>query len=118
MFSLYKNTQRRSVQRLLLITASAVLLQACASSHYGSARLVSVPEGAEVINIDDGTVIGVTPTTAWWKDSGNKRKHVALRYRKGGYYEKVSSFWLSMRHKTLEEARNNPQVVEVSLTPK
>lgn len=96
---------------------SLVALSAC-STHYGAAKIVSNPPGAEVISDEDGTVIGTTPTTAWWKDSSSNRQHIILRFKKDGYYEKVSSFWLSMRHRSLESAKENTQLVEVVLQDK
>lgn len=91
-----------------------LFVSAC-SSHYGAVKIVSDPPGAEVVSDEDGTVIGVTPTTAWWKNSSSNRQHIILRFKKDGYYEKVSSFWLSMRHKNLEDAQQNTQLVEVVL---
>lgn len=100
------------------VTLTLCLFLAACSSHYGAASIISNPPGAEVISDEDGTVIGTTPTTAWWKDSSSNRKHVILRFKKDGYYEKVSSFWLSMRHKSLEDAKKGTQVVEVVLQDK
>ncbi len=100
--------------RLILILASSLLLGAC-STHYGSAQIVSNPPGAEVISDEDGTIIGTTPTTAWWKDSSSRRKNIILRFKKDGYYEKVTPFWLSMRHKNLKDAQKSTQLVEVVL---
>lgn len=106
--------------KLLRVTFVSILLifvSACAS-HYGAARIVSVPAGAEVVNLDDGTVLGVTPTTVWWKDGSSNRQHIAVRFKKEGYYEKVSSFWLSMRHKSVENAKRDLTLVEVNLDQK
>lgn len=100
--------------RLFFIIVSCLWLSACAS-YYGSAKITSVPAGAEIISDKDGTVIGVTPATAWWKEGSSNRQHVILRFKKDGYYEKVTSFWLSMRHKKLSDAKNNTQKVEVVL---
>ncbi|MGH1539770.1 MAG: hypothetical protein ACRBHB_05050 [Arenicella sp.] len=87
-------------------------------SHYGAARINSVPDGAEVINIDDGTVLGVTPTTVWWKDGSSRRQYMSVRLRKDGFYDKVASFWLSMRHSSQKSAIQNAQAVEVNMLPK
>ena len=97
------------------IVISFALLSAACSTHYGAAKIVSTPAGAEVISVEDGTIIGITPTTAWWKDGSSRRKNVILQFRKNGYYEKVTPFWLSMRHKSLEDAQANTQLVEVVL---
>lgn len=103
--------------KILLAALISLSLSACAS-HYGAARIVSDPPGAEVINLDDGTVIGVTPLTYWWKDGSGNRQHIPVRLKKAGYYEKVSSFWLSMRHKSQAAATQNPDLVEIALQKK
>lgn len=94
-----------------------LLLIGC-SSHYGAARISSVPAGAEVINIDTGTVLGVTPTEVWWEAKSSKKRFINVRLRKNGFYDKLATFWLSMRHSSPEEALKNAQKVEVNLLPK
>ncbi|MFT5573109.1 MAG: hypothetical protein ACI9FR_002042 [Cryomorphaceae bacterium] len=103
--------------KILLTLFVCLALSACAS-HYGAARIVSEPPGAEVINLDDGTVIGITPLTYWWKDGSGNRQHIPIRLKKAGYYEKVSSFWLSMRHNSQSSAANNPDLVEIAMQKK
>ena len=104
---------QRFSARPFLILASCLLISAC-STHYGAAKIVSSPPGAEV-SLEDGTIVGITPTTAWWKDSRSRRKNVILQFEKDGYYKKVTPFWLSMRHKSLEKAKESTQLVEVVL---
>lgn len=98
-----------------LILIAFLLVNTACASHYGAAHIVSQPAGAEVINSDDGSVLGVTPLTAWWKDGNNNRQNVILRFKKDGYYEKVTAFWLSMQHGSIENAKANKQLFEVSL---
>ncbi len=105
------------MRNFLFISFLCISLSACAS-HYGAATITSNPPGAQVINTDDGTTLGVTPLTHWWKDSSNNNQHIAVRFRKDGYYEKVDSFWLSMRHSSIEEATQNPTAIEVNLQSK
>jgi len=81
------------MRNLLIISFLCISLSACAS-HYGAAFITSNPPGAQVINTDDGTTLGVTPTTVWWKESSANRQYIAVRFRKDGFYEKVDSFWL------------------------
>ena len=100
--------------RTLILICLVTLTSAC-STHYGAAKIVSNPPGAEVISDEDGTIIGTTPTTAWWKDGNSRRKNIILRFKKDGYYEKVTPFWLSMRHTNLKDAQANTQLVEVVL---
>ena len=107
------NSAYKAFQSILLVA----FLASC-STHFGAAKITSFPSGAEIINSDDGTTLGVTPATVWWKDSSSNRQHIALRFKKDGYYEKVASFWLSMRHKNVEDAKQDANLVEVSLLKK
>ena len=103
--------------KIILSAIICLALSACAS-HYGAARIVSDPPGAEVINLDDGTVIGITPLTYWWKDGSANRQHIPIRLKKAGYYEKVSSFWLSMRYSSQAAATQSPDLVEIAMQKK
>ncbi len=105
------------MRSFLLASIVIFSLSGCAS-HYGAARIISNPPGAEVFNMDDGTSLGVTPVVRWWKDSSSARQHIAVRFKKDGYYEKVTSFWLSMRHNSKEQAEKDLTLVEVSLSKK
>lgn len=105
------------MRHIITLLFISVFLSACAS-HYGAVRITSSPSGAEVVSDEDGTVLGVTPTTAWWKNSNANRQHMILRFKKAGHYEKVASFWLSMRHKSAEDAQKSPDLVEVVLDKK
>ncbi|MBX2850017.1 MAG: hypothetical protein KTR16_16950 [Acidiferrobacterales bacterium] len=105
------------MQNFIITCFLCISLSACAS-HYGAAHITSNPPGAQVINLDDGTTLGVTPATVWWKEPNADNQHIALRFKKDGYYEKVDSFWLSMRHSSIEEATQNSTHVEVNLQPK
>lgn len=102
------------MKRSLLILISCFLSVSCAS-HYGSAKIISNPAGAEVVDGKTGKVLGVTPTSTWWKDSGGEQKFLLLHFKKDGYYTASKSFWLSMRHKSLESANKNQQLLETTL---
>ena len=102
------------MSKFLIAIILSLTLSACAS-HYGAARIVSNPPGAEVIDSDDGTLLGVTPLTVWFKEGSAIRQTKTLRIKKSGYYEKVSAFWLSMRYKSREAATETPDLVEVVL---
>ena len=94
-----------------------VLLTGCVGNKYGSAYIVSNPPGAEVINLDDGTILGVTPLKQVWRDEG-KRKFVNIQLDKAGYKDKATSFWLTLKHRTRRSAVNDPQFVEIILDQK
>ncbi len=113
-FSVSQAITSLPLKKFALIIALVVTLPACAT-YYGAARISSVPAGAEVINLKDGTILGVTPTTVWWQSGSSDRQHVSLRIKLDGYYDKVAPFWLSMRHKTQADAMASPQVVDTAL---
>ena len=105
------------MKRIFRIVCSILvfsLLTGCVGNKYGSAYIVSNPPGAEVINMDDGTILGVTPLKQVWRDSG-KRKFVNIQLDKEGYRDKATSFWLTLKHRTRRSAVNDPQFVEVIL---
>ena len=109
-----KNPHKMMIaNKFALIVSVLTILSGCA--HYGAAQIVSMPSGAEVINLDDGTLLGVTPATAWWKDSGASRKNITVRFKKPGYKDKVTQFWLSMRHTSQVKALAEPQLIEVNI---
>lgn len=107
------NRWRRVTGRLLLAAGIVFGLSACV--HHGAAKIVSNPAGAEVVNLEDDTVLGVTPVTVWWRESDNDRKHVNVRLQKEGYRDKTASFWVTLRHKSRNSALENPQFVETYL---
>lgn len=116
--SFFESGRKNSLKRLVFAITLPLLLISCSGSHYGAARISSVPDGAEVINIDTGTVLGVTPTEVWWESGSGKKQFINVRLRKSGFYDKLATFWLSMRHSSSEEALKNAQKVEVNLLPK
>jgi len=106
-------------QKFMLFAAIVALslLTGCVGNKYGSAYIVSTPPGAEVINMDDGTTLGITPLKQVWRDEG-KRKFVNIQLDKSGYKDKTTSFWLTLKHRTRKSAINDPQFVEVIMDPK
>ncbi|MFT4629409.1 MAG: hypothetical protein ACI9WC_002019 [Arenicella sp.] len=103
------------MNKLIAALALSISLSACASSpHYGAAKIITIPLGAEVIS-EQGTILGVTPLTSWWTDKSDNQKQLLLRFSKDGYLEKVGAFGLNMHHKTQQDAIQNPQKIEVQL---
>ena len=108
------------MKRTLAVISGLIIfsfLAGCVGNKYGSAYIVSTPPGAEVINLDDGTILGVTPLKQVWRDAG-KRKFVNIHLDKEGYKDKATSFWLTLKHRTRRSAINDPQYVEVILDSK
>ena len=116
--SFFELGRKQSFKHLVFALTLPLLLISCSGSHYGAAKISSVPDGAEVINIDTGTVLGVTPTEVWWESKSSKQQFINVRLRKAGFYDKLATFWLSMRHSSPEKAVSNAQKVEVNLIPK
>ncbi|MFT4630763.1 MAG: hypothetical protein ACI9WC_002846 [Arenicella sp.] len=101
----------------LIVIFFCITLSACAS-HYGAVTIVSSPSGADIISDQDGSILGVTPATVWWKEDNGHRKYRIVRLRKEGYREKVASFWLSMSHTSLKKAQKSPTSIEEMLQKK
>lgn len=100
--------------RSLLWIVVVISTSACAS-HYGAAKIVSSPPGAQVISAGDGSVIGTTPMTYRWKNANGNRETIIVKLKKAGYYEKTSSFWLDMRATNLRTALAAPHLVEIEM---
>lgn len=100
----------------LTLLAAIALLAGCGQTKYGVAKIESIPQGAEVINLKDDTHLGMTPLLVTWEsDDGNAAKHATVELRKAGYVEKITSFWVQMRHKTKEDATKEAQPVTIEL---
>ena len=110
-------------QSLVLGTllAIAALAAGCAAlglggKHYGAINFYSDPPGVEVINLQDDTNLGTTPIAVWWESDDGKPVHVTVEFRKHGYREKITSFWVNTRHDSIDEAINNAKPIKVQLT--
>jgi hypothetical protein len=99
--------------RALALSGIAIALGGCA--YYGAARISSVPPGAEVVNLADDTVLGVTPVSVWWQEDSDKPKFINIRLQRSGYRDKVTAFWVNLRHGSKEDALENPQEVSVEM---
>ncbi len=110
--------QRQGRKFTALILLSVIFLGGCAGIRHGAANITSVPAGAEVINMDDDTLLGVTPVIVWWSEDGTRRKFVNIRLHKKGFRDKTSFFWLSLRHADKNSALKDPQLVKVNMSAK
>lgn len=99
---------------LLLLCLSLLFLGGCVSN-YGAASFDSTPDGVQVFDMEDGSVIGVTPVQFLWRSNNIKRKYMNVRMHKEGYQDVVKSFWLSLDYKSETDARKNPQSVQFEL---
>ena len=90
-------------------------LVACSQTKYGVVKIVSIPAGAEVINLKDDTHLGRTPLLVTWEDEDDTVRKATIELRKAGYVEEITSFWVNMRHDTKEAAILEPQPVTIEL---
>jgi len=93
---------------ILLITAG------CAS-HHGAAKITSSPSGAQVMDAETGEILGVTPLLLNWTETRGTRQQILVKLNKEGYYQKTEGFWLDMNSKSLKEANNHPNLVQISM---
>ncbi len=117
MFALYR-VRRHLV--FCIIISIAVLMSGCAAlglggKHYGAINFYSEPDGVEVINLQDDTNLGTTPVAVWWESDDGKPVHVTVEFRKQGYKEKITSFWVNTRHPNIEVAVKNGKPIKVQL---
>lgn len=101
------------ISKVLGTAVLVLFISACA--RHGAALITSEPEGAEVVDMSDDTVFGVTPVKAWWTEHGERRKFVNIRLQKEGYRDKTTSFWVNLDHATRRGALKRPPPVEVIL---
>ena len=100
----------------LLLACGLLVLSGCAS--YGAARIQSVPPGAEVVNLEDDSLLGTTPVLVHWKTDRQESRLITVRFQKAGFNDKVTAFWVNMRHNSRESAEQDPQNVKIELEQK
>jgi hypothetical protein len=105
------------LMRLVPVLFAAILLSSCAT-HYGAVAFVSEPEGVSVTDLEDGSVIGVTPVKYVWRSKDAKRKYMNVQLHKDGYRDAVKSFWLALDYGNADDAAANPQSVQFELNQK
>ena len=103
--------------KLLRFAFLVVLLHVASgcTTHYGAAVIKSSPPGAEVVDLSNDALIGITPVKAWWKLEKEERLFVNIRFQKDGFRDKTMSFWLMPRHNSRENALVQPQLIETTL---
>ena len=99
---------------LITVLVAAVLASSCASN-YGAVTFSSEPAGVSVTDLEDGSVIGVTPVKYVWRSKDAKRKYMNVQLHKDGYRDAVKSFWLALDYSSPDDAAANPQSVQFKL---
>lgn len=106
----------KSTIATVMIIAALVLLSGCSSSNkYGAAKIASIPEGAEVVNLKDQSHLGMTPVKVSFPGEANTAEFVTIQLRKPGYLDRITSFWINRKHKTPADAEANAIDVQVNL---
>lgn len=101
---------------LLLGVVYAFFLGGCAGSKtYGAVQFITVPAGAEVVNLKDDTNLGMTPVLVTWEGDEEKPEYVTLEFKKTGYKEEITSIWVNKRHKSRVSAAAEAQPITVQL---
>lgn len=100
--------------RIFWIILLNLLLVACVQ-HHGAVVVRSQPQGAEVVDVKTGMVLGVTPFRYWWRDDSLSRKFVNIRAQKDGYADKTNSFWVDLNHENKDDALEDAQTVQMHL---
>ncbi len=102
---------------LYLLACLAVLqLAACGSSKtYGDVKFITIPPGAQVVNLRDDTNLGMTPVQVTWEGKDGKPEYVTVEVTKKGYKNDITSFWVNTRHASREAAAAEPQPITVEL---
>ena len=108
---------KRLMKLLLVVAGMMLLVSGCSSSSlkYGSAKISSQPEGAEVVNLKDDSHLGVTPVNVSFGGEADTAEFVTVQLRKPGYINRITSFWINRRHKTQLEADDNAIDISVEL---
>lgn len=101
------------MHRWLICALLGVLCNGCTS--YGAAAFLSRPNGAEVVDLRDDTLLGTTPFRHCWDDREGARRLVSVRFFKPGYQSRVMAFTVEMRHGSRADAYLDAQGIEVEL---
>ena len=111
-----KKNGLRAMKLLFIGVGMTLLVSGCSSSlKYGSAKISSRPEGAEVINLKDDSNLGVTPVNVSFGGEADTAEFVTVQLRKPGYIDRITSFWINRRHTTQSEANNDAIDISVEL---
>lgn len=99
----------------VLLALAVLLLSVGCVSYHGAARIESQPSGAQVVDLEEDTVLGITPIDVWWRDAEEQRKFINIRVQRRGYRDKTTSFWLNLRHRSKRSALADPALISIKL---
>ena len=99
----------------IVIVLTAMLSGCGMQTRYGTAKITSSPEGAEVINLKDDSHLGATPVKVSFSGKADTAEFVTIQLRKEGYIDRITSFWINRRHNSPDEAEDNAIDIKVEL---
>ena len=105
----------RPAALLLPALAALLLTVGCSPKKYGAVQFHSEPEKAEVLNLRDDALLGLTPVLVVWESDNGEPQYITVQMRKAGYLEEIASFWLNTRYESRESAQEDPQPVTIIL---
>ena len=88
------------------------------SIKYGGVNIKSTPPGAEVVNLRDSSNLGITPVHVSFPGDSDSSEYVTVQFRKVGYMDRISSFWVNRKHESKAAALADPVDIHVELEPK
>ncbi len=93
-----------AVHIVLLLLLLSGMPAACRSTK-GNVILKSIPPGAEVVDLGDNTLLGITPCDTAPGGTRRKPKLVTVRFQKHGYQDRLMTF----------TDTGKPQAVEIEM---
>lgn len=106
----------RELKWLVAVSLLLVLLSGCGTKvKYGTAKIESIPPGAEVINLKDSSQLGVTPVKVLFSGEENTSEMITVQLRKVGYLDRITSFWVNKKHRSPHAAELDPVDIQVEL---
>ena len=103
-----QGTLERRMMNFMVVAGLIILMTGCATqTEYGSAKINSSPEGAEVVNLKDSSNLGVTPVKVSFAGEAKTSEFVTIQLRKPGYVDRITTFWINRRHDSPEVADDN-----------
>ncbi len=115
LLNLVKKLSKKLMAPFVLVMLG-LFISGC-TTYYGAAVIKTIPDGAQVYDMDDGSYIGVSTTRHVWLSRNTQRKFMNVRLHKEGYEDSISSFWLNLDYATSKGAAGSPQFVQFDLKP-
>lgn len=90
-----------AVDSVLILLLFSCLSLSCRSTG-GNVHLRSIPPEVEVVDLEDNTLLGITPCDSSWGGTGKKPKLITVRFQKPGYRDRIMTFTDTGKQMTVE----------------